>query len=396
MISDVPLGSFLSGGIDSSVITAIASGMTDKLKTFSIGYADEPMFDETKYALEVSEMYKTDHHVFKLTSENLYEHLFDVLNYLGEPFADSSALPTYILSHHVRKHVTVALSGDGADELFSGYRKHEAEYRHQNPGWVEKMVYYMGGILKHLPQSYNSVLSNKIRQLNKFAASHSLTPSERYWMLATWAEKAYLRQLFVSSIWEEDALSRFEECKRGCISPIKDKNINSILEADLKMLLPNDMLFKVDSMSMANSLEVRTPFLDHHLVGFANTLPASFKINNGMKKRVLQDAFRAQLPPSLYRRPKHGFDVPLMKMYQKQLRSTIEELWDEDFLREQGVFQPKYMAKMKLHILNGKSINQNQVWAILVFQYWWKNTYLSVIRYFFVQICSMDMRQYLG
>jgi asparagine synthase (glutamine-hydrolysing) len=158
MISDVPLGSFLSGGIDSSIIATLAARQTNKLNTFSIGYADEPLFDETHYAEAVAKNIGSNHTVFKLTNDDLYADLHDVLNYIDRPFADSSALPVHILCKHTRKHVTVALSGDGADELFSGYNKHAAEYRARNLGVVEQVVAALKSLWFLLPGSRNSAL----------------------------------------------------------------------------------------------------------------------------------------------------------------------------------------------------------------------------------------------
>ncbi|MCX6182431.1 MAG: asparagine synthase (glutamine-hydrolyzing) [Bacteroidetes bacterium] len=156
MIADVPLGAFLSGGTDSSIITAIASQQTNNLNTFSIGYQDEPLFDETAYAQEVAKKFNTNHTVFKLTNKDLFDVLHEVLDYTDEPFADSSALAVYILSRETRKKVTVALSGDGADELFSGYNKHKAEYLMRHPSTANSVVNSFGWLWKQLPQSRNS------------------------------------------------------------------------------------------------------------------------------------------------------------------------------------------------------------------------------------------------
>jgi asparagine synthase (glutamine-hydrolysing) len=184
MISDVPLGCFLSGGIDSSVITGIAAGFNKNLSTFSIGFKDEPFFDETEFAELVAKKHKTNHTTFKISNHDLYQHLFEVLDCFDEPFADSSALNLYILSKETKKNVTVALSGDGADELLAGYNKHRAE-------WLYRKYKYAGPFLKTiiplssiLPQSRNNSITNKIRQGNKFIEASTLNFKERYWRLA--------------------------------------------------------------------------------------------------------------------------------------------------------------------------------------------------------------------
>ncbi|MGB0918868.1 MAG: asparagine synthase (glutamine-hydrolyzing), partial [Flavobacteriales bacterium] len=188
MVSDVPLGSFLSGGIDSSIIATLAAKHTDKLNTFSIGYADEPLFDETHYAEAVAKKIGSNHTVFKLTNDDLYADLHHVLNYIDRPFADSSALPVHILCRHTRKHVTVALSGDGADELFSGYNKHAAEFRARNLGITEQMVAALKPLWFLLSGSRNSGFGSKVLQLQKFSNGVQLGAKDRYWNWASFMQ----------------------------------------------------------------------------------------------------------------------------------------------------------------------------------------------------------------
>jgi asparagine synthase (glutamine-hydrolysing) len=185
LISDVPLGTFLSGGIDSSIISGIAKKYKDDLHTFSIGYKDEPFFDETKYANLVAKKFGTRHTVFSLTNEDLYEHVFDILDRMDQPFADSSAIPTYILSKKTKEHITVALSGDGADELFSGYNKHSAHLRAMHGSSANSLLKTFGSWLKYLPKSRNSAIFNKIRQAEKFGIGLNLNQAERYWRWAS-------------------------------------------------------------------------------------------------------------------------------------------------------------------------------------------------------------------
>jgi asparagine synthase (glutamine-hydrolyzing) len=184
LISDVPLGAFLSGGIDSSVITALASKHKPDLHTFSIGFRDEKFFDETEYARLVANHFKTEHTIFSHTNDDLYQHVNSILDYIDEPFADSSAINVYILSKETRKHATVALSGDGADELLGGYNKHAAFHRLLHPGWKENLVTSLLPLWKSLPKSRSNPLSNKVRQLQRFAEGAKLSSSERYWRWA--------------------------------------------------------------------------------------------------------------------------------------------------------------------------------------------------------------------
>lgn len=372
MVADVPLGAFLSGGIDSSTVVAFASRYTDKLNTFSIGYKDEPLFDETKYARLVAEKYKTNHTAFQLTEDDFYNHLFDILGHFGEPFADSSSIPVYILSQKTRQKVTVALSGDGGDEIFAGYNKYWGEYKAREKGALAQLLEMGLPVLDKLPKSRNSTIGNKVRQLHKFASGLRLSPQERYWYLCSWTAEEQVRSYFTEEVLSAVDSEKYNNRKQQLTAPITGEGINDILYADIKMLLPNDMLHKVDSMSMASSLEVRVPFLDHRIAEFAFKLPADYKINGKLKKRILQDAVRPLLPTEIYNRPKHGFEVPLMKGYKGALKGWVEDLLDKDFIREQGVFSPTQIENIKYLIFNSTNFDQNQVWAVLAFQHWWK------------------------
>ncbi|MCU0451393.1 MAG: asparagine synthase (glutamine-hydrolyzing) [Bernardetiaceae bacterium] len=396
LVADVPLGTFLSGGIDSSVITGLARRHVPDLHTFSIGYTDEPFFDETRYANLVAKKFGTRHTVFSLSNHDLYQAVGPLLDGLGEPFADSSCLPVYILSQRTRGHVTVALSGDGADELFAGYNKYLGEYRARQGGLLNALVKAGLPLWEALPRSRNSALGNRVRQLYRLAQSLGKTPPERYWFLSSFMAEAALEQLFApglaldSGLLPSEAESEYlpdllkqllaqpyAHRRAAVLRPLQTTDFNEFLLADVQTLLPNDMLTKVDLMSMAHALEVRVPFLDHRVVNFAFSLPAEYKITGQMKKRLVQDAFRGLLPAELYRRPKHGFDVPLAKGFQTELRGWLEAAFDPAFIASQGVFNPSYLQNLKKTVLARGSYDQNHVWAIIVFQHWWKRLGLS-------------------
>ena len=375
LVSDVPLGSFLSGGIDSSVITALASRHVDKLNTFSIGYRDEPFFDETSYAELVAKKYNTNHTVFKLSNDDLYAELHNILDYIDEPFADSSAIPVYLLSQKTKQKVTVGLSGDGADEVFSGYNKHMAAFKALNGGTAANLVKSLLPIWKMMPKSRNSYLGNKFRQLERFGEGMNLSEKERYWRWAIFSNpsqvNAILNPEFLEDFSEEEAQKR----KSDILQNFSGKGgINDFLLTDVQLVLTNDMLTKVDLMSMANSLEVRVPFLDHEVVDFAFSLPADSKINGEMKKRIVQDAFRSLLPSKLYKRPKHGFEVPLLKWFRTELKSMImDDLLDDTFIKEQGIFDVNGIQALKNQLFskNPEDVHA-RIWGLIVFQTWWK------------------------
>ncbi|MDJ1502826.1 asparagine synthase (glutamine-hydrolyzing) [Xanthocytophaga agilis] len=383
MVADVPLGAFLSGGIDSSVIVALASRHTQHLNTFSIGYRDEPFFDETKYANLVAKKFNTNHTVFSLSNDDLLDGLYDMLDYTDEPFADSSALAVYILSKRTRKKVTVALSGDGADEIFAGYNKHAAEFRVREGGWQNSVIAGLKGLWDVLPKSRSAALGNKVRQLQKFAEITEMSAGDRYWRMATFTSEAQASAL-LNLPESEKAEQELQNRRKASLQHLlTDKDFNNFLLTDVDLVLTNDMLTKVDMMSMANSLEVRNPFLDYTVVEFAFSLPTSYKIDSSMKKKIVQDAFRNELPPELYKRPKHGFEVPLLKWMRNELKSLItNDLLNDDFIAEQGIFSVTEVRKLKEKLFSSNPEDVHaRIWGLIVFQYWWKkNIGVSVVK----------------
>jgi asparagine synthase (glutamine-hydrolysing) len=371
LIADVPLGAFLSGGIDSSVVVALASRHTDHLNTFSIGFRDEPLFDETVYAEMVAKKFRTNHTVFSLSNDDLFSHLFQVLDYIDEPFADSSALAVYILSRETRKHVTVALSGDGADEMFGGYQKHRGEWQIRHGGLSGSLVSLLHPVWKALPKSRNSKLGNMVRKMDKFSEGRSMSPSDRYWRWCGYADAAYLEGIQMFEPDQAETRLR-KEFHTRFVKGTAD--LNDILLNDMHLVLPGDMLTKVDLMSMANSLEVRVPFLDYHVVEFAFSLGSSQKINKREGKQILKDTFRDLLPPELFNRPKHGFEVPLLKWFRNELNTYIfENLLHPEFIKSQGLFRPEGIALLKQQLHSGSPGDSvARIWALLVFQHWWK------------------------
>ena len=403
LIADVPVACFLSGGIDSSVITALAARHTTHLNTFSVGFKDSPLYDETPYALAVAKQYNTKHTVFQLSQTDLYQHLDEMLNTLDEPFADSSALAVYLLSKHTAKQVKVALSGDGGDELFAGYNKHAAEYQMYYGGIKANLVKWLHPLWQTLPQRRDTKLGNLVRQLARFSAAAQLTPAQRYQQWASFGSVAYT-QAIVKQSTPLHLLDTYT-AHIGSNQPITD-----VLKADIQLVLEGDMLRKVDLMSMANSLEVRTPFLDYRVVEFAFSLPDSYKIANTssfgglskesllpfrglckesllpfrglwgsktgglMKKRIVQDAFRHLLPPQIYNRPKHGFEVPITHWLQTDLKPLLlNDLLQKDFIEAQNIFYyPAIEQLLNRLFSNNPADAPMQVWALVVFQWWWK------------------------
>jgi len=371
LVSDVPLGTFLSGGIDSSLITALASRHQKDLHTFSMGFKDHPQFDESKHAELVAKKYRTSHQTFMLGEQDLLDSLSDTLNYIDEPFADSSALAVHALSKKTSGFVKVALSGDGADELFAGYNKHRGEFLMRKDGVKSALTKNLSFLWQVLPKSRHTKVGNLFRKLHKFSEGSALSIPDRYWLWAGLQNEADAANLMTSKL-KGDV---YQRRKHNLINPLmQSEDFNNILYTDLNMVLLGDMLRKVDLMSMACSLEVRTPFLDHNVVNFAFELPSAYKITEFSTKRILRDAAKDFLPPSLYDKPKQGFEVPLWSWLNGELRELVfDDLLSVEFLQEQNIFNVSYVNLLKDRLQSKQPADvQANIWALVVFNHWWK------------------------
>lgn len=384
LIADVPVGTFLSGGTDSSIITCIAAEEKPDIESFSISFPDYPFFDETHFAKLVAKKAGVKHHIIPVGKDDMIANAEATLDALDEPFADSSAMNVKLLSEYVQKHVKVALSGDGGDELFGGYQKHQAEYRLRYPTVLEHTVGKLAPVWDRLPSSRSGKFANTVRQLQKFSDGYQLNVRDRYWR---WA--GILHEEQANYFLKEEMLPReqrlsdeghtYKKRKDYLLRHLtKNGSFNEVLLSDSLLVLPNDMLYKVDSMSMAHGLEVRTPLLDHHLVKFAFRLPVMFKVNNQIKKKILQDTFRETLPEELYNRPKKGFEVPLLEWMSGPLKQQLlEHVFDRDKVEAQGIFNWKAVHELQKRLFSANPGDAaSTAWALLVFQRWY-NKYIS-------------------
>lgn len=376
LVSDVPLGTFLSGGLDSSIITGLASRHQQRIKSFSIGFDGDDFFDETRYARLVAGHFHTDHTVISLTRRQVAEAAHDLLHHPGEPFADSSAILVYLLSRQVRGEVKVVLSGDGADELFGGYLKHVAEYRMRHPGLPERAALLLAPLLRGLPQSRHSRWQNWLRQLQRFAAGARLSAADRYWRWCALASEQEAQALLQSSVPLQEVRLRQQWLTRY----VSEQNtLQAVLRNDVSMVLADDMLMKVDRGSMAHGLEVRTPFLDYRIVEFAFRIPERFKTDYRHRKKIVHDAFRSLLPAALYHRPKRGFEVPLHGLLTGELQDEVAGGLGSGFIREQGLFDVAQVERLKKKLFSANPGDAPaRIWALLVFQRWWQRRPLRV------------------
>jgi asparagine synthase (glutamine-hydrolysing) len=380
LVADVPIGTFLSGGIDSSIITAIAKEEKNDIAAYSIGFPENLFFDESNHARQVSKHLGVEHHVFDITKKDMLQSVEDLLEHLDEPFGDSSIINVHVLSQKVRPFVRVALSGDGGDELFGGYHKHGAEFNLRYPGVREHIVGSLHWLWNHLPASRNGRIPNLTRQLQKFSDGYQLGPKDRYWRWAGILTEEQANYLMTEKMLpREHRLSDdghvYKKRKDHFLRSItKNGTLNEVLLTDTRLVLSNDILFKVDQASMMHNLEVRTPLLDHAIIKFAFELPVMFKVNHKVKKKILQDSFSNMLPSEVFNRAKRGFEVPLLSWFQCELKERFLALIsDKDFNAYQGIFNQKALDELQLKLYSANTGNSaSTAWTFLVFQTWYK------------------------
>jgi asparagine synthase (glutamine-hydrolysing) len=370
LISDVPLGVFLSGGIDSSTVTVLAQKeVPGKIKTFSIGFEDRS-FDESKYATLASQYIGTEHHEQMMTPQDLLDLIPNLPDILDEPMADASILPTYLLSKFTRSHVTVALGGDGGDELFAGYPTylaHKIANQYERYlGGLHPAIHYFGNLLP--VSDANISFDFKVK---KFLSGIGYPTGIRnsLWLGSfpfSEIHKALSPEFrnHFNEIQITDEIISYEKQ-----FPFKNQ-ISLVQYLDMKLYLQESILAKVDRASMACSLEVRAPFLDHELVEFVMGLPSHCKLRGITSKYILKKALKNDIPDEIIHRKKKGFGVPIAKWVKKELRGLFEGLLSPHRIEKEGFLSPGYVASLlQDHLLNKKD-NRKQLWALLVWELW--------------------------
>ncbi|MDZ4664024.1 MAG: asparagine synthase (glutamine-hydrolyzing) [Bacteroidota bacterium] len=363
--ADVPVGSFLSGGIDSSIISALAKQHHKNIHTFSIGFKDEPFFDETDTARSVAKHIGSNHHEFKLSNTDFLDNIHPFLNSIDEPFADSSALNVYILCQLTKKHVKVALSGDGADELFKGYNKHKAILLAKSRT-SKILTAAMHPLTNLIPKSRHGKLQNQSRKIDKFKKLIGHSDKVKQQFLAQLCDGQEANALLKKRESSAYFNSLFKHSKIFHSFPLEDT-------FDIEIVLKDDMLVKADRFSMFNGLEIRSPFLDYRIVNYALNLDKKEKINRNEQKIILRKKFEHLLPKEVFTRKKKGFELPLWKWLNTELRFEIENKWlSKAFVTTQGLFNYN-----EVELLKSKLFSKNpgdsaaRVWALIVFQNWY-------------------------
>lgn len=377
MVSDVPLGILLSGGVDSSSVAAYATQFsTEKVKTFSIGF-EEDSFDESKFAREVANHLGTDHHEELLNVDTAADLISDIGTWLDEPMSDSSLIPTYLLSKFVRKHVTVALGGDGGDEIFAGYPMY---YGHKMarvydslPGFVRAGM--IEPVVNSLPVS-TSNLSFDYKAKRFVAASKYDTVTRHHSWFGSFSPEGQMGLLTdsIKDLTRSDIYHDPKELLKICDA---DEEIERMQFLDMNYYLAEDILTKVDRASMAVSLEVRAPFLDHRVAEYAASLPLAYKLNGSNGKYILKRAVEKLIPKSIIKRPKKGFGIPIADWLKGKLNPLAHDLLSRDRLIKQDLFDHEYVEKLLRDHEEGTASNHKQLWTLLVFQLWYDNFFES-------------------
>ncbi len=364
LISDVPLGAFLSGGVDSSTVVALmARHMGQPVKTFSIGF-HEDSYNELEYARLTAQKFGTDHHEFFVTPD-ICDVVDDLVWHFDEPFADSSAIPTYFVSKLAREHVKVILSGDGGDELFGGYSRYVVERKRRVfshlPGFVRKgLMQPLSRRLPHGTLGRNFIHNVALDPIDRYLDSMSIFSDLNRELLYTPGFQTSLRE-------SKRVISLFNNLAAEVTT---GEPIDKLLYIDSKTYLPGDILTKVDRMSMAVSLEARAPLLDHNLIDFLVRVPASLKLAGYQTKYLLKKAVKDLVPSEILNRPKQGFGVPVQEWINKQLRGRIRDTLTSAHIKQRGYFEPGYVEVLLDEHERGRRDHSMAVWALFMFELW--------------------------
>ncbi len=371
--SDVPLGAYLSGGVDSALVVALMQQVgTGTVRTFTVGFGD-PSYDELNEAREVADQLSTEH-TGLISAYDVDALIPRMLSHFGEPFADSSAIPSYHVAQMTRQHVTVALSGDGGDEVFGGYRRYQArrwaDRYNRLPRAVHSIIDGSARGLREPPTYFGRSGRKKLKRFLEYAATVREVP-ETSW--AFFFSPTAKRDLYSTSF--SHALTREEG--EGSYSKYEQTAFTEgagMMWFDLKTYLTDDILVKVDRMSMACSLEVRSPLLDHKLVEFMAGVSVRHKFDWRSTKRLLRRVAQRYVPPQVLQRPKHGFAVPLAGWLKCELKPWMLELLNSESVTKRGLFQPDVVQTMVTQHLEGQRDLSQQLWALLMLESWFRQS----------------------
>jgi len=372
MIADVSIGSFLSGGIDSSIVSAIMAKLSDKpINTFSIGFVEKE-YDESDRAQLVAKHIGSNHTQYMLGVGELLEYMDEIIDYFDEPFGDPSAIPTYLVAKKAKDKVTVVLTGDCADELFAGYDKHlgnhYAEKYNELPSIARKIIASAVNVIPH-----TAMTNQLLRKAKKVIKSSFLSPQDRYAELASLGFSVSQKAELLQSEYQLDISGKVKQY----FNEIEADDMTKTFYSDLKLVLEGDMLPKVDRMCMMNSLEARVPFLDSKIVDFSFQIPLDFKLKGSVKKRILKDAFKDLLPKETFGFSKKGFGPPLRVWFKEELKEELLVLLNEDKLSVQGILNTAYVNKIIGEHMSNKQNHSEKLWLLFVFEKWYAHNMIG-------------------
>ncbi len=373
-VSDVSIGSFLSGGVDSSIISlCMAKNSNQKIDTFSIGFENK-MFDETEKSKLVAKLINSNHHEFIIAENTLSEDIDSILLNFDEPFGDASALATYLISKQTRSFVKVALTGDGGDEVFGGYNKHYMNVINERyisivPLSFHKFFKKQSSILLNT-KSDNRGLRFKLKKVIESVDYNN----QFYWNIISLGFKPYELKKVLINEPKQDVFSHFKDRLQG----VNENSLHGIRSIDKIVSLEGDMLPKVDRTSMMVSLECRAPFLNKKIWDFTNSLPENFLIHRGKKKYILKESFKDFFPEKFLYKSKKGFGVPVGDWLRSELKDEFELYVNEKFVKEQGLFDYTYIKSLVMNHINGKEDSTFKVWPYYCFQKWYRNVFMNL------------------
>ena len=372
LVADVPVGVFLSGGIDSSLVAALAKKINDQIECFSIGF-DDKSFDESGYALRVAQALNLKHQLRIFSMREMLEHIDKLSQVLDEPLGDASILPTYLLSKTTSENVKVALSGDGGDELFAGYPTYQAHrlvtYYDALPELVKETI---KSIAVHLPVSHGNISTDfKIKQ---FLRGTGVSSEIRFFAWMGGFIDREKKELLTDDLKAElSHHTAYEDIFRHIGESGLTKDLERLLYLSMKLYLQDDILVKVDRASMANSLEVRCPLLDQEFVEFACRLPMRYKLNGLRTKYLLKKAATGILPKEIIHRKKKGFGIPISRWLSFELKDFMLHYLSDEKIKKQGFFNHAYIKDLINTHVEKKKDNRKLLWTLLVFQIWYEN-----------------------
>lgn len=372
MISDVPLGAFLSGGVDSSAIVGLmANAASEPIKTCSIGF-DEERFNELEHSKKIADQFGTNHNEY-IARQNLENDFLKITRYFDEPFADASLIPTYYVSQLARKTVTVAISGDGGDENFAGYSKYLTDFqenrlRNKIPPVLRRTLF------KSMANMIGRPNNTLLRKANSLLSTLAAEPDQAFFTT---------NSFFNADLWQKiinddlrSATSHYdpsEYTRQYYRSADTDDHLAKLLYTDIKTYLVGDILVKVDRMSMANSLETRAPLLDYEMMEYVATIPSNLKLHNGETKYILKKSLEKLLPNDILYRKKMGFSIPLADWLTHEFNNLFEEYVLASDAGIANYFDPKMVKNIWQAHLSGNHNYSDELWSLLIFETWWRN-----------------------